>query len=90
MDIVWDETKRLANLDKHGLDFADVADHFEFERAVYFPARQIRTGRIRRMAVGLMHGMVVVLIQSPLGAEALSLVSLRPAKAKERKRYAER
>ena len=24
MKIVWDEPKRLANLDKHGLDFADL------------------------------------------------------------------
>jgi uncharacterized DUF497 family protein len=28
MKIVWDEPKRLANLDKHGLDFADLNETF--------------------------------------------------------------
>jgi hypothetical protein len=28
MEIVWDEPKRLANLDKHGLDFADLDETF--------------------------------------------------------------
>jgi uncharacterized DUF497 family protein len=28
MQIVWDEPKRLANLDKHGLDFADLNETF--------------------------------------------------------------
>jgi len=25
MKVLWDEPKRLANLDKHGLDFADLS-----------------------------------------------------------------
>jgi uncharacterized protein len=28
MKIVWDEPKRFANLDKHGLDFADLNESF--------------------------------------------------------------
>jgi uncharacterized protein len=28
MQILWDEPKRLANLDKHGLDFADLNEAF--------------------------------------------------------------
>jgi len=28
MKIVWDEPRRLANLDKHGLDFADLDELF--------------------------------------------------------------
>jgi uncharacterized DUF497 family protein len=35
MKIVWDEPKRLANLDKHGLDFADLNETF-FENALVF------------------------------------------------------
>jgi uncharacterized DUF497 family protein/uncharacterized protein (DUF4415 family) len=31
--IVWDEPKRLANLEKHGLDFADLDEAF-FENAL--------------------------------------------------------
>ncbi len=39
MIIVWDEPKRLANIDKHGLDFADLSLEF-FERALIRPAKR--------------------------------------------------
>jgi uncharacterized DUF497 family protein len=35
--IVWDEPKRLANLDKHGLDFADLNEAF-FDHALVLPS----------------------------------------------------
>lgn len=28
MEIVWDEPKRLANIAKHGIDFADIGEDF--------------------------------------------------------------
>jgi uncharacterized DUF497 family protein len=37
MVIVWDEPKRLANLDKHGIDFADIGPAF-FLSALVKPA----------------------------------------------------
>jgi uncharacterized protein len=36
LEIVWDEPKRLANLDKHGLDFADLNETF-FDTALVLP-----------------------------------------------------
>ena len=41
MQIVWDEPKRLANLDKHGLDFADLNETF-FDSALVLPSRHKR------------------------------------------------
>jgi len=43
--IVWDEPKRLANLDKHGLDFADLDETF-FDSALVIPSAS------RRQALG--------------------------------------
>lgn len=80
MRIVWDEPKRLANLAKHGLDFEDV-DPIFFETAVVRPAKQGRW-----QAFGSLQGTLVALVFAPLGSEALSLISLRTASAKERKR----
>jgi uncharacterized DUF497 family protein len=40
MKIVWDEPKRLINLAKHGLDFADLDTNFFSEAAL----RQIAFG----------------------------------------------
>jgi len=46
MKIVWDEPKRLANLDKHGLDFADLNETF-FDNALVVPShnKSKRLGR---------------------------------------------
>ena len=88
MRIVFDEVKRIANLDKHGLDMADFEGGFDFATALEFEAYTSRTGRARFSLIGYFNdALVVVAILSPLGSEALSLVSLRPANVTERERY---
>lgn len=77
--IVWDEPKRLANLAKHGLDFSDLNAQF-FRQAKVGPSRD---GRL--IAVGELRGIVTVVFVE-LGREALSVVSMRPASDRERKR----
>ena len=85
MRIIIDEPKRLSNLRKHGLDMADFAEGFDFDSAKQFPAYPSRTGRTRFGLIGWFNGAVVVAaIVSPLGTEALSLVSLRIASQQER------
>ena len=77
--IVWDEPKRRANIDKHGLDFADLTLEF-FESATVYPARGHRL-----VAVGWLDTrLVVTVIFKPLGAEAVTVISMRPASRKER------
>jgi uncharacterized protein len=71
MKVVWDEPKRLANLAKHRLDFADLDESF-FEAALLRPARAGRW-----MAIGPnVHGIVAVVF-AVLGKEGLSLISMR-------------
>ncbi|HYF88971.1 BrnT family toxin [Azospirillum sp.] len=80
MKIVYDPPKRASNLDKHGLDFADLEDGAFFEDAVVIPSRD---GRFK--AVGWLGAiMVVVVVFKPLGTQALSVISMRPANRKER------
>ncbi len=77
--IVWDEPKRLANLAKHGLDFADLTLEF-FETARVLDARQ---GRF--LAIGEFDGsLIVAVVYRPLGSEALSVISMRRASKTER------
>ena len=45
MKIVWDEPKRLANLARHRMDFADLDEAF-FEGAVIVPARLSRLNAV--------------------------------------------
>jgi uncharacterized DUF497 family protein len=79
MNIVWDEPKRLANLDKHGLDFAALTMEF-FAAATIYPAHGGRYLAIGRVADG-----TIAVIFARLGSEAISVVSMRVASPKERR-----
>lgn len=83
MKIVWDEPKRLANLDKHGLDFADLDETF-FDTALVLPSYNKRWRGIGKNIRG-----VVVVVFVTLGKEAIGIISMRPASRYERKLYAE-
>jgi uncharacterized protein len=88
MLIVWDEPKRLTNLQKHGLDFADFEAGFDFETALVEVARTSDVGSARMKVIGDFKGQTVVAaVIAPLGQEAISLISLRRASRSERRRY---
>lgn len=78
MRIVWDEPKRIANVDKHCLDFADLTLEF-FLDSMVVPARDGRAKAVGRLKDG-----TVVVIFATLGSEAISVISMRPARRDER------
>ncbi|MCG5241896.1 BrnT family toxin [Azospirillum doebereinerae] len=79
MKIVYDPPKRAANLDKHGLDFADLEDGVFFETALVRPAKDGRFMAIGRLADG-----TISVVFALLGTEGISIISMRPASTKER------
>lgn len=81
MQIVWDEPKRLANIAKHGLDFANLD-------VTFFDAALVRPSHANRyQAIGPnVHGVISVVFAT-LGREGISLISMRPARKDERKLY---
>lgn len=79
MKIVYDSPKRLANLVKHGLDFADLEDGTFFETALVRPAK---LGRYQ--AIGRFDDGTIVVVFALLGKEGLSIISMRPANKTER------
>ncbi|MBP2560262.1 uncharacterized DUF497 family protein [Neorhizobium galegae] len=79
MKIIWDETKRLANIEKHNLDFAGLYFEFFLTSAIV-PARN---GRMK--AIGRLKDGAVAAIFVKLGSEALSVISMRPARKDERR-----
>lgn len=81
--ITWDEPKRLKTLRERGLDFADLTEAF-FTASLVVPAKQDRW-----MAIGPMLDGVIAVVFIVLGTEGLSVISMRPASRKERKRYEE-
>jgi len=79
MKIVWDEPKRLANIDKHGFDFADLTLDF-FSASLIVPAKKNRV-----MAIGRFKDRIIAVVFAALGAQGLSVISMRPARKDERK-----
>jgi uncharacterized DUF497 family protein len=81
LNLVWDEPKRITNVQNRGLDFADLDIAF-FAASMVIPAK---AGRLK--AIGEFGGTVLTVIFKPLGTEALSIISMRRASSKERSAY---
>jgi uncharacterized protein len=80
MRLIYDETKRLTNLAKHGFDFADLDVEF------FASAKVISAKGDRFMAISEFQEVVIVAVLfRPIGSEALSIISMRPASTKERR-----
>jgi uncharacterized protein len=87
--LTWDEAKRRSNLQKHGLDFAHVADFDEKSALTWEDKRGLTDPKFayaepRYVSLGLMRGKLVALVYSEAGT-AWRVISLRPATEKEGK-----
>jgi uncharacterized DUF497 family protein len=78
MEVVFDQHKLETNRRKHGYDFRDL-DQAYFDAATVFEAKK---GRL--MAIGWFGEIILAVIFQPLGSEAISVISMRPASRKER------
>jgi len=76
----WDEIKRLANLAKHGVDFADV-HLFDWTTAKERTDYRHDYGEVRVRAIGLIDSRLHVLIYVERSKQ--SVISLRKANLRE-------
>jgi uncharacterized DUF497 family protein len=81
----WDERKRLANLEKHGIDFAAAGRIFEGP-TVEFPDRRHDYGEVRVGALGEVEGRVLFVVYTLRGGKR-RLISARKAGQLEREMY---
>jgi hypothetical protein len=82
MRVEWDEEKRLANLEKHGLDFADAK--LVFSGPTYEVADDREDyGEPRMFALGILKGQVVAMVYTPREIDLYRIISLRLATKKE-------
>ena len=87
MEFDWDEPKRVANLEKHGLDFADVAAlAWETARVLVDDRRDY--GEVRYRAVGLYKGRPHF-VAFAIRGQKIRLISFRRANDKEVTLYGE-
>lgn len=85
MIFTWDESKRISNINKHGLDFA--LTHLVFEGDTFtFEDTRIAYHEQRFITLGLLNGSVVVLVHTETETE-IRVISLRRANNNEQKLY---
>lgn len=79
MIIVWDEPKRLSNLEKHGVDFVDIDEGF-------FLTANLGEAKLGRFfAAGWLGTLPLIVFFALLGNEGLSIVSARKPYRHERR-----
>ena len=79
----WDEAKRLATLEKHGIDFVRAAEVFLGPHVVLPGRSDIET---RNVAVGEADGRIIAVVFTMRG-EVRRLISARRARRNERENY---
>ena len=88
MKFEWDETKRLANFKKHGLDFRDAEKVFQSPLLTAEDNRK-EYGETRYISLGMLAGIVVVIVHTARPGRT-RIISMRKAKAREKKAYEEK
>lgn len=88
MPYEWDEAKRLSNVRKHGIDFKDAIDIFEYDTLLMeddcFDYRERRF-----LSIGLLRGYVIVVVHTEM-AGVTRIISARKATKYEQRIYFER
>ncbi|MBV5341799.1 MAG: BrnT family toxin [Deltaproteobacteria bacterium] len=85
MQYEWDESKRAANLAKHGVDFIE-AEGFEWQKALESQDNRVDYGEDRWVALGCIGNRIYTLIYTRRG-DMIRLISLRRANKREREYY---
>jgi uncharacterized DUF497 family protein len=89
--ITWDESKRLINLDQHGVDFADLEAFFDGDLLTREDAREAYH-ELRFQSIGVIYGVALFVVWTPRGetGDAPHLISARKAVGHEERAWSQR
>ena len=87
MRFEWDENKRLANIRKHGFDFADVSSIFDSDTVTVEDDRY-NYGEQRFMTLALLQGRIIAVVHTE-NDDLVRIISVRKASKYEQQIYFE-
>jgi uncharacterized protein len=87
MQFEWDESKRISNLRKHGIDFLDIPPVFDGS-ILTIEDERFDYGENRFVTFGLLQGRVVAVVHTE-GDDYIRVISARKATKYEQKTYFE-
>lgn len=85
LELEWDDEKRRANIQKHGLDFADVK-HLDWDNATYIEDTRFSYAEPRYWAFALWKHRLHLVAFCRRGGK-VRIISFRKANRKEVRRY---
>jgi uncharacterized DUF497 family protein len=85
MKFTWDEAKRLSNIKKHGIDFANVPPMFDGD-VFAIEDQRFEYGETRYITFGLLQFHVIVVAHTDENG-AIRIISARKATKNEEKLY---
>ncbi len=87
MQFEWDENKNKKNIQKHGLDFRDVARVFLVPH-IEITSRNAGTDTVRSIAIGKIKGVTIAIIFVRKAMD-IRIISARKARKNEKRKYHE-
>ncbi len=85
MEFEWDSAKRISNLEKHGIDFADASKVFE-NASVTIEDSRFDYGERRFVTFGLLNESVIAVVHTER-ENRIRIISARKATKHERSNY---
>ncbi len=85
MRFEWDENKRLINIRKHGIDFADVPSMFELDTVTVIDDR-FEYGETRYQTLGLLKTRIIMVVHTE-SETVIRIISARKANKYEEETY---
>ena len=87
MQYEWDENKRIANLERHDVDFCE-AVNFEWDTAIETIDDRFDYGETRWVTIGFINRKLHVMVYTIRGSK-IRIISLRKANRRESNYYEE-
>lgn len=84
----WDDEKNRTNIEKHGISFEQASRIFEGLTLTVIDDR-FEYGEVREISIGLIDGIAYLTVAHTNREGSIRIISARPARRNERKRYDE-
>ena len=89
MNFKWDDSKNESNIKKHGIDFSDAVQMFDYPLLTCIDKRKDYKEE-RWVGIGILKGIIAVIVYTEDDInEVIRVISVRKAKSYESKRYKE-
>ena len=86
MEYIWDDEKNIINIKKHGIDFADVTEMFDYPMLTGLDMRK-DYNEDRWIGIGILRNIVAVIVFTEVNENTIRIISARKATKNERVQY---